>query len=61
MIKQLAKLLTPLAAIAAVVLLEMKAMSLGMNGVLLAGSVAAIAGLGGYQAKKVKDLSKKVK
>lgn len=60
MIKQLTGLLTPLAAIAAIVILELKALTMGIDGTLLAGVVAVLGGLGGYGVKKVKDLIKKV-
>lgn len=40
-------------AIIAITGLEALALSLGVNGALLAGSVAIIAGLGGYTAGKV--------
>ena len=44
------KTLTPIIAILAIVALEAYAISQHMNGVLLAGVVAIIAGLGGYIA-----------
>jgi len=47
--------ITPLISILAIVALEIYAISQGLNGVLLAGSIAVIAGLGGYEAKVVKD------
>ncbi|MBA7554471.1 hypothetical protein ES705_47092 [subsurface metagenome] len=47
--------ITPIIAILAIAALEIVAMTQGINGVLLAGSVAVIAGLGGWTAKKVKD------
>ena len=47
--------LTPIIAIAAIVALECVALSKGINGVMLAGSIAIIAGLGGYTAKTMKD------
>lgn len=53
------KLLTPIIAILAIVLLELVAISKGMNGVMLAGSVALIAGIGGFTTKTVKDKIKK--
>lgn len=47
--------LTPIIAILSIVALEMYALSQGINGVLLAGSIAVIAGLGGYTTKTLKD------
>lgn len=41
---------TPIIAIIAIVALEAYAINQGLNGVLLAGSIAIIAGLGGYIA-----------
>lgn len=48
------KKLTPIIAILAIVALEAYAISQEINGVLLAGSVAVIAALGGYTAKSIK-------
>ncbi|MBA7712380.1 hypothetical protein ES703_121354 [subsurface metagenome] len=45
------KKLTPIIAILTIGALEAFAISQGVNGVLLAGSIAVIAGLGGYAAK----------
>ena len=53
--------LTPIIAIVAIVLLEVVALLQGINGVMLAGSIAIIAGLGGYTAKTVKDKVKQDK
>lgn len=50
--------LVPLASIAGIVILILKALALGVDGVLLAGAVAAISGLGGYEAKVIKDFIK---
>lgn len=53
-------LITPIVAIVAVVILELVALSQGINGVMLAGSIAVISGLGGYTVKAAKDkISKK--
>jgi len=49
------KSLTPIIAILAIVALELFAMSKGMNGVMLAGSIAIIAGIAGYTGKAIKD------
>lgn len=46
------KKLTPIVAIIVIAALEAYAISQGINGVLLAGSIAVIAGLGGYTARK---------
>ena len=44
--------LTTIIAILAIVALEVVAITQGINGALLAGSIAIIAGLGGYQVGK---------
>lgn len=44
-------LIITLFAIACITALEVLAISKGMNGTLLAGAVAVIAGLGGYSAR----------
>jgi len=44
------KHLTPVIAILAIVALEIVAITQGINGALLAGSIAIIAGLGGFTA-----------
>lgn len=44
------KNLTPIIAIIAIVALEAYAIYQGINGVLLAGSIAVVAGLAGYVA-----------
>ena len=41
--------------------LEMVAMSQGINGVMLSLTIAALAGLGGYEVKNVKDWIRKKK
>ena len=47
------KTLTPIIAIITIGLLEALALSKGIDGVLLAGSVAVIAGLGGFSATRI--------
>ena len=49
------KSLTPCLAILSIAGLEFYAISQGINGVLLAGSIAAISGIGGYQIKKITE------
>ena len=49
--------MVPLAAIFAIVVILVVAMLLGKNGIVLAGGVAAISGLGGYEIKAL--ISKK--
>lgn len=49
------KTLTPIVGILSIVGLEFYALSQGINGVMLAGSIAIIAGLAGYSAKTVKN------
>lgn len=49
------KKLTPIIAILVIGGLETYALSQNINGVLLAGSIAIIAGLGGYTARKKID------
>lgn len=43
---------TPIVAIAGLVVLELKALSLGINGVLFSAVIGAISGLGGYSLKQ---------
>jgi len=47
-------------AIIAIAGLEAYAISLGINGVLLSGSIAAIAGLGGYNVSKIRQSKKNI-
>ncbi len=47
--------LTPLVAIIAVSLVVVYALSKGIDGAVLMSGIAIIAGLGGYQVKKIKD------
>jgi len=42
-------------AIICITILEIVAITQGVNGALLAGTIAVIAGLGGYQAHRVKS------
>jgi len=48
-----AKLITTLAAISAILILEAIAIIKGLNGVLLAGAIGALAGLGGFSASQI--------
>jgi len=52
---------TPIVSIIAIVALELVAVCKSLNGVMLAGSIALIAGLGGYTAKSFKDKVSKPK
>ena len=47
--------ITAILAIICITALEIVALANSVNGALLAGSIAIIAGLGGWTAKKVKD------
>ena len=47
--------ITVIVAILAILSLEIFAISQGIDGAALGIAVAAIAGLGGWQAKKIKD------
>lgn len=53
-----AKLFTTLAAIAAITFLDYCALNRGIDGIALAGAVAIIAGLGGYETKQLVQLLK---
>lgn len=46
---------TPIVAIAAIVILEAIALIKGVDGALMGIAVAALAGLGGYEIKVLKD------
>lgn len=46
---------TPIAAIVGIVILETIALMKGINGIAFSGACVLIAGLGGYQAKILKD------
>ena len=49
---------TPIVAILCITGLIAFALSLGINGVILAGGCTVIAGLGGYEIKVLKDKKK---
>ena len=55
------KALTPIICALVILLLVGYALHLGIDGVLLAGVIAILAGLGGYQGKILKDKVKKNK
>lgn len=48
------KVLISVIAIICITILEVVAISYGINGTALAGAIAAIAGLGGYQVAKAR-------
>jgi len=48
----------PIIAILCITILEIVAITQGINGALLAGSIAIIAGLGGYQVHRQKSKKK---
>ena len=50
---------TPIIAILCIASLEALAIMQGVNGALMGVAVAAIAGLGGYELKRLKDQAKK--
>jgi len=54
------KAFTPLVGIILIAGLEYKALCLGINGVLLSGSLAAIAGISGFEIKAKLDQRKRV-
>ena len=49
---------TPVAAMACITLLEVVALCQGINGAVFGIVIAALAGLGGYEIKVLKDKSK---
>jgi hypothetical protein len=49
------KWLVPLAAIAGIVAIEITALLHGVDGVLMSLSLVAIAGIGGYKLRDMKD------
>lgn len=55
---KVAKLITTLTSILAITAIELYALRQGINGVLLAGAIAIISGLGGYEAKHLVQLFK---
>jgi len=61
MTKTICSLILSIAAIAGLVIMELKALALGIDGVLLGGVCAVVGGLGGFQAKNVKSLFTSVK
>ena len=52
--KELKDSLVALAACAGIVIIECKAMDMGMNGTFLASSLAALAGIGGFKLGIIK-------
>lgn len=46
---------TPIVAILAILILETIALLKGVDGALMGIAIAALAGLGGYQVKRLKD------
>ena len=58
-LKIVTKCITTVAAISAVVYIEAQALQAGVNGVLLATSLAIITGLGGYELKGIIERRKK--
>lgn len=57
-LKIITKCITTVAAIGAVVYLEVQALNAGINGTLLAASIAVVAGLGGYELKSILERKK---
>jgi len=53
--KVVCEMIVTVFAIGAITTLELYALSKGINGVALAGSIGAVCGLGGYEIKKLKD------
>ena len=51
--------LVPLASVLAITIVLVVAMFLGKNGIILAGGLCALSGLGGYEIKSVMSKSKK--
>lgn len=47
--------LTPILAILCITTIEVVAISQGINGALIGIAIAALAGLGGWEAKVIKD------
>ena len=48
-------IIVPIVAILAILAIELYALSLGIKGTVLAGTLVIIAGLGGYEAKALKE------
>jgi hypothetical protein len=59
MVKLICSTISTLAAITAIIILELKALSLGIDGILFSGVIIIIAGLGGYNANQIKKVFKK--
>lgn len=53
MTKIICEAITELGAVGAITFLSYQAMSMGINGFLLAGALACIAGLAGFEAKNI--------
>ena len=53
------KFIVPTAAIIGIVVIEIVALSNGIDGTALAGSMVIIGGIGGYEAKAIRDHYKK--
>jgi len=58
-LKIVSKCITTVAAIGAVVYIEVQALQAGIDGALLATSIAVVAGLGGYELKSIIENKKK--
>lgn len=54
-------IIVPIFAIAGIIFLEAYALHQGINGALMGIVVAAVAGLGGYEVKALRDKYKKPK
>ncbi len=61
MTKLTASLIISVAAIGCITAIELYALSRGMNGVILAGALALIAGIAGYEAKAIIQFMKPTK
>ena len=59
MTNQQIKKWTPITSVAAITILELYALYQGINGTMLATSMAIIAGIGGYQIPNIKNFFKK--
>jgi len=53
------KFIVPTAAIIGIVVIEIVALANGIDGTALAGSMVIIGGIGGYEAKAIRDHYKK--
>jgi len=53
--KTYTRCITTVAAIMAIVIIELKAISMGIDGVMLGATIAALAGLGGYELKAFRE------